>query len=163
LATQDIGKDEVLGRIDDEQYRWRALVDEVGPDRMETPGPMGEWTFKDLAAHLLGWRERTIGRLEAVASGGEAPPTPWPQELDDDDAINDWIHDHYASWSVGDVLRDVDRSYARIREAVRRMSDEDVVTRRLDWLDGQTIAQTDLFGHLHDEHDASIRAWLAAT
>ena len=27
---------------------------------MTEPGPMGEWTFKDLAAHLLGWRERTI-------------------------------------------------------------------------------------------------------
>jgi hypothetical protein len=33
-----------MQHIQDEQAHWRALVDEVGHDRMEQPGPMGEWT-----------------------------------------------------------------------------------------------------------------------
>jgi len=32
---------------------------------MEEPGAMGEWTFKDPASHLTGWREQTIARVEA--------------------------------------------------------------------------------------------------
>ena len=51
----------------EEGLRWSDLVAAIGPDRMEEPGPMGEWTFKDLAAHLTGWRERSIRRLEVVA------------------------------------------------------------------------------------------------
>ena len=39
-----------------ERAVWRELVREVGVDRMNEPGPMGPWSFKDLAAHLLGWR-----------------------------------------------------------------------------------------------------------
>jgi hypothetical protein len=34
---------------------WGDLVAEVGRERMLEPGPMGEWTFKDMAAHLAAW------------------------------------------------------------------------------------------------------------
>ena len=66
-------KADALARIDAERRYWRDLVAEVGEDRMDEPGPMGEWTFKDLAAHLLGWRQRTIARLEAAAAGEREP------------------------------------------------------------------------------------------
>ena len=31
-------------RIVADRTIWRALVEDVGPDRMEVPGPMGDWT-----------------------------------------------------------------------------------------------------------------------
>ena len=71
----------VLDRIEREHEAWRALVEEVGRDRMTEPGPMGEWSFKDLAAHLLGWRQRTVARFEAAAAGREEPKPPWPEDL----------------------------------------------------------------------------------
>ena len=39
----------------------------------------------------------------------------------------------------------------------------DLVTRpdAFPWLDGTALADAELFGHLHDEHEPSIRAWLA--
>lgn len=39
---------------------WRSLAAEVGPRHYTEPGPMGEWSFADMAGHLSGWRERTI-------------------------------------------------------------------------------------------------------
>ena len=88
---------------------------------MTEPGPMGEWTFKDLAAHLLGWRNRTIARLEAAAGRVEKPPAnPWPAELDDDD--DDQRLDPGTQpddRTVRQVLDDVDRSYERPRERRR--------------------------------------------
>ena len=60
-------RDALVADCEREREAWRALVDEVGVDRMTEPGPMGPWSFKDLAAHLLGWRDRTIARLEAAA------------------------------------------------------------------------------------------------
>ena len=49
----------LVAQLKADQQAWRDLVAEVG-DRVAEPGPMGEWTFRDLAAHLMGWRERTL-------------------------------------------------------------------------------------------------------
>ena len=148
----------LIETIDRERRHWADLVTEVG-DRHDEPGPMGEWTFKDLAAHLLGWRERTIARLMAASAGTTPPPAPWPPELDDD-SINAWIHDRHAHRSASDVLHDVDTSYQRLADAIGRMPDSMVADCRFPWLDGKTLVEVDLFGHLHDEHEPSIRAWL---
>lgn len=47
-------KGQALAAIDAERNAWRELVAAVGPGRMDAPGPMGDWTFKDLVAHLTG-------------------------------------------------------------------------------------------------------------
>ena len=152
----------VLERIEVERVLWRGLVEEVGADRMDEPGPMGEWSFKDLASHLLGWRNRSIARYEAAAAGLPEPASPWPPELDDDDEINTWFHERDASRPARDVLDEVDQSYARLAAAIDALPTEMVVERDVfPWLEGASIAEVDLFGHLHDEHEASIREWLA--
>ena len=153
----------IVADIQAERAWWANLVDDVGEDRMTEPGPMGEWTFKDLASHLLAWRERTIARLEAAAAGGEEPPNPWPAELgdDEDDPINAWIHERTRDRPLRDVLNDVDRSYERLANAIAALP-EDLVTRTdaFPWLDGQALADREFFGHLHEEHEPALRAWL---
>ena len=153
---------ELVALCQRERQVWRDLVDEVGVDRMTEPGPMGPWSFKDLAAHLLGWRDRTIDRLGAAADGRETPAPAWPSDLDDDDSINAWIQARSDARSVRDVLDDVDRSYERLANAIAALP-EKLVARRdaFPWLEGESLAETDLFGHLYDEHMPSIRAWLA--
>jgi hypothetical protein len=161
--TETPTRERVVAYIEAERAWWRDLVEEIGEERMTEPGPMGEWTFKDLAAHLLGWRERTIGRLEAAATGRPTPPNPWPAELDgDDDSVNDWIHERSRDRSVREVLSDIDRSYERLANAIAAIP-EDVLKRpgALDWLGDQSLADLDPFSHVHDEHEPSIRAWLA--
>ena len=161
--TGSTSHDRLTAHIEGERAWWRDLVAEIGEERMTEPGPMGEWTFKDLAAHLLGWRERTITRLEAAAAGGPTPPSPWPSELDgDDDRVNDWIQERSRDRPVRDVLDDVDRSYERLAKAIAAIP-EDVLTRpgAFDWLGDQALVDLDPFSHVHDEHEPSIRAWLA--
>jgi hypothetical protein len=41
-------KDGLLAQIENEREQWNRLVTEVGTERMDEPGPMGDWTFKDL-------------------------------------------------------------------------------------------------------------------
>ena len=56
----------------------------------------------------------------------------------------------------------MDLSYARLAKAIAALP-EDLVTRgdAFPWMEGESLAETDLFGHLHDEHMPSIRAWIA--
>ncbi|HEX8036254.1 MAG TPA: maleylpyruvate isomerase N-terminal domain-containing protein [Ktedonobacterales bacterium] len=160
MGSATTGKDGLLARIRAEHESWRALLAEIGEERMEEPGPMGDWTFKDLVAHLGGWRERTIRRLEA--GPGQEPPTPWPSNLTDDDEINAWIYEQNRVRALRDVLADYDAHFGRLAAAIAALPDEDVTTPgRFEWMEGGALAEADLFGHLHEEHEPSIRAWLA--
>ena len=155
-------KEALLARIQDERAFWHALLAEIGEARMEQPGPMGEWTFKDLAGHLTGWRERTIARLEAAARGQEAPPAPWPAHLETDDDINGWIYQQNRDRPLRDVLSDADGSYERLAAALAALPETDLTTPgRFAWMGGRPLAEGDFFGHLHEEHEPSLRAWLS--
>ncbi len=155
-------KDNLLAQIRTEHASWRALLEEIGEERMEQPGPMGDWSFKDLVAHMSGWRERTIRRLEAGADGGE-PPTLWPSTLTDDDEVTPWIYEQNRDRPLHDVLEDADASFGRLAVAIAALPDADVATPgRFEWMEGRALAEANFFEHLYDEHMPSIRAWLAA-
>ena len=160
----DAGAAEALAtRVRAEQAAWRDLVAEVGEDRMTEPGPMGEWSFRDLVVHLLGWRDRTIRRLEAVAERQPDPPEAWPADLPDDDAVNDWIQAQGDGRSTAELLATADASYDRLAAALAAIPDETLEDPNgIAWLDGEAAADVDWLSHLHEEHDASIRAWLEA-
>ncbi|HEX5014809.1 MAG TPA: maleylpyruvate isomerase N-terminal domain-containing protein [Candidatus Limnocylindrales bacterium] len=155
-------KAEQIAALREDQRFWRTLAAEVGPDRYADPGPMGEWTFGDLAGHLLGWRNRTIRRLEAVAAGEPEPANPWPADLDDDDVINDWIHEQHAGRPPEQLVADYDASYDRLIAALESipestLSDPDAFP----WA-GAALSSVTFTDHLHDEHVPAVRAWLDA-
>jgi uncharacterized protein (TIGR03083 family) len=157
-------KAEQLAAIRADQQFWRDLAAEVGSDRYGEPGPMGEWTFGDMAAHLLGWRNRTIARLEAYARGDPEPSNPWPAALDEledgDDAINDWIQDQQAGRAPEQSVADYDASYDRLASAIESLPDAKLTDlTALSWTEGPLV-EVDFTDHLHDEHVPSVRAWL---
>jgi hypothetical protein len=153
---------EAAARIRADRQAWRDVVAAVGAERFDEAGPMGEWSFGDLAGHLLGWRERTIGRLEAAARGEPDPPTPWPAELDDDDAINDWIHERDRGRSAQELVDGYDGSFERLAAAVEALPSELIDSpTALAFTEGTPVSEVDFTGHFHDEHEPSVREWLA--
>lgn len=154
-------REDLVNDIKREHAVWRALVTEVGEDRMEQPGPMGDWTFKDLTAHLEFWNERTIAQVR-----GSAPPA-WPAalgtegEIEDWDEINAWIYEQHRDRPLADVLAAMDRQYERFVEMIEQLPDETLLTPgHFDWMGDRALVEAQFFGHLHEEHMPSIRAWL---
>src|SRR5688500_15347976 len=97
-------REEQAELIKADQQFWRDLAAEVGPDRYDEPGTIGEWTFGELAGHLLGWRNRTIGRLEAAARG-EPDPIPFEPDTDaEDDAENVAIRESHAGRPAAELV-----------------------------------------------------------
>lgn len=163
------GKADWLERIERAQGTWEAIVAEVGEASMDRPGAMGDWTFKDVAAHLNGWRIRTVDRLEAAARDEAPPPFPWPAGLDDEtdeglEAINRWFYEENRDRPAAEILAESREQFRRMRAAVEAISEEDLVTAgRFPWLDGHPLSAVLVgsFEHLHEEHEPAIRAWLA--
>ena len=132
---------------------------------MNEPGPMGEWTFKDLAAHLAAWRNYRIPMIEAVARHEPLPAPPWPPDLaeDDYDAINAWFQKRDAARSLDDLLADYDGSFERLAAAIEALPEEVAEDPNgLPWTDGDAAVDIDFTDHLHGEHAPSVRAWLDA-
>jgi len=157
---------EQIAAIRADQQFWRDLAAEVGPDRYTEPGPMGEWSFGDMAGHLVGWRNRTLARLEAFSRGEPDPPNPWPPELDDNDdddaAINTWIHNHQGGRSPAQLVGDYDASYDRLVAILETMPDDKLTDPdAIPWVEA-ALVDVDFTDHLHDEHVPSVRAWLDA-
>ena len=143
----------------DQQF-WRDLVAEVRPARFADPGPMGDWTFADMAGHLLAWRNRSIARLEALGRGEPEPAPPWPPELDDDGLINDWFRSQDAGRAPEQLVADYDASYDRLIAAIESvpvamLADPDAFP----WIGGP-LPDADFTSHLHEEHVPAVRAWL---
>jgi len=150
-------------RIRADHRFWRDLVAEVGRERMDEPGPMGEWTFKDLTAHLAAWRNTRLPMLEALARGEPLPGPPWPDGMTDDDEINAWFQDRDSTRSLDDILDSYDQSFERLAAVIEAMP-EDLARNpnAMPWAPGYVIVDTDFTEHLHEEHLPSIRAWLDA-
>ena len=152
-------------RLRVDQALWRSLVAAAPRERMEEPGTIGAWSFKEVAAHLAAWRNTRIPMIQAVANGEPIPATPWPSDMEGDyDAINAWFADRDRGRSLDDVLDDYDRSFDRMAAAIESLP-EDVAEdpNGLPWTEGTSAVDLDLTEHLHEEHLADIRAWIEAT
>lgn len=172
MSTETIDRAAVLARIEQERAWWSELLDEIGEERMELPGAAGDWTFKDVVAHLSAWRRRTIVVLEALRTGEEPPPNEWPSEFDtiedEDEAtekINRWFYERDRVRSLDDILAEARGQYVAIRDIFAALPDEDLDDpARNPWESGKSLADSvmsgELFGHLHEEHEAAIRVWL---
>jgi len=140
----------------------------AGLDRMEQPGSFGLWTFKDLIAHLTGWREVTARRLEAGLTGDQLT-FPWPGHLKegvDTDAINDWFYETNRDKPVEEVLAESRDTFDRVEDALRRLSDDDLfMSGRFSWLNwtdeglGPAVIRG-TWNHYYVEHEPDIRTWL---
>jgi hypothetical protein len=57
--TEPRSKAALLELIERERGLWDDMVAEIGEDRIFLPGATGEWNFKEVVAHLNGWRINT--------------------------------------------------------------------------------------------------------
>lgn len=172
MATTNPSKGEILSAVERERAGWETLLADVGERRMTEPGAVGDWTFKDLVAHLNGWRSRKLARLEAAAWDRPEPAAPWSADLNEDadedtDAINVWIYEQNRDRLLGDVIQESREQYARLAEIVQMLPDAALTDpNRFAWAEGQAIGPAiidgSFFGHWHDEHEPDVRAWLAA-
>jgi hypothetical protein len=77
-------KQGILDKIKRESEVWEKFLGEVGEERMEQPGATGDWTFKDVVAHLSAWRAAGISKLEAVKRDQTPASTFWPAGWDEE-------------------------------------------------------------------------------
>jgi hypothetical protein len=164
-----MNKPELLNWLQDEYQQWEALLDQIGPERMDQPGVNGVWSMKDIVAHLTGWNRSLVARLRAAQRGEPEPPPPWPAHLQTEDEINAWIYESNCGRSVREVLDESRQVFQQLLNVIEGLP-EDVQIEQVHkggrvyhpvWLDGQRFPPGEFFDHFHDDHEPDVRAWLA--
>lgn len=164
-----MNKSELLTWLKEEYRQWESLLDEIGPARLDEPGVNGDWSMKDLIAHMTYWQPRATTRLQAAQRGEPEPPPPWPAPLQSDDEINAWIYETYHNRSVNEVLEDTQQIFQQFLAVIESLPDDVRVEEvrhndrayYLVWVGDKRFPAGEFFDHFHDDHEPDVRAWLA--
>ena len=156
-------REQLLETMKTTQTDWQALLTEVGEARMTVAGVTGDWSVKDVIAHLTAWEKRTVARLTAVREGGVPQPAPWPPNLSEE-KINAWIYEANRDRTLHDLLEDSRRVQDQIMKQLQSITNEELNSPgRFSWLDGNALAEYipgNTYEH-YQEHGELIRKWLA--
>ncbi len=159
--TSTTSKAQLLNDLRAEQAGWEALLNDIGEEHMTQPGVAGEWSIKDIVAHLTGWRKRTVARFQAALHDEPLPPPLWPAHLQTDDEINAWIYAANKDRSLSEVLQESRAVFEQLVATLAAFPEADLLDpKRFGWLEGEPLTGAMLFGHFHEEHEPDMRAWL---
>ena len=118
-----MNKSELLDWLEEKYQEWKALLDQIGPARMEQPGVNGDWSMKDIVAHLTGWNRWLVIRFQAAARGEAEPLPPWPAQLREDDEINAWIYESNRNRSLEEILDETHQVHHQLLKVIEGLPD----------------------------------------
>ncbi len=156
-----VNKAQLLDELKDENARWESLLDDIGEAHMTQPGVAGEWSIKDIVAHLTVWRRRTVARFQAVLRHESSFAPPWPPHLQTDDEINAWIYAANRDRPLSDVLQESRAVFQQLIDTFSAFPEAALLDpQRFGWMEADAPTGAVFFAHFHEEHEPDMRAWL---
>lgn len=155
-------KSELRSWLVKQDRQWQDLLEEIGPQRMDLPGVMGEWSFKDMVAHLNDWQAWSIARMRAAQNGDPKPAPPWPESFTEDDEVNGWIYEANRKRPSAEVLDITQQNFDDLLDFVDSLNDDAAIEPEghVVQLGDERFSTSEFFDHFHDDHEADVLRWL---
>ena len=142
----------LLARLD---RAWQDLVGSYATlteAPLTEPGVTGDWSVRDIVAHVSTWEQEALTHVPQIAAGERAPR--YSTTYGAIDAFNALRTEQKRTLSLAAVLAQRDEIHGEVVELVRRLPEEQIATetrcrRRL---------RLDTYGH-YAVHARAIRAW----
>lgn len=152
---------ELLDLVEETFGSWMQLLESVPGNRFEQAGVSGDWSLKDIIAHMTWHEEQMVEAMEAhVLVGSE-----WWQLPTDE--RNAHIYEEYKSAPLQDVLDDATATHQQLIHWIGTLANEDLnepgrfEEMPPDWLFGDILSQNT---YLHyGDHAASVARWLSGS
>lgn len=145
----------LLTRLDATWTAFQASYAGLPEARLTEPGVTGEWSVKDIMAHVTTWEEESLAHLPVILAGGRPPRYVSYGGLD---AFNALMSERTRDLPLVEILRQQDETHGRLLAFVQAMP--------ADQLAGDSRARRrlrlDTYGH-YPLHTAAIQAWRART
>lgn len=154
----------LAGILRTERTAWNALLAQVGPDRMDIAGVEGDWSVKDLVAHLTWYEQAVVEGARGVLNTGKfSRRRPEGVSLDGQNAR---IAAESRARPADEVLAEAGAVFAELL-AIIAACPQDILNdpRRLglpgDMVPWMGVANNS-YAH-YRAHEPALRAWLART
>ena len=153
-------KADLLAAADRERAKLDALLAELTPEAMVVPGVVGEWSVKDVLAHLCEWEGMALGWYR-VGVMGEVPEVPAPgYKWNQTPQLNRAIYEKHRDKGLEAVVDWLRSSREAMRGVIESLSDEELFTPgRFAWTRKNTLGT--YFVSATSSHDVWARTRIA--
>ena len=139
-------KRELLEKDDRGWAAFRKVLDGLSPEQMAEPGYNGDWSVKDLMAHVASWFAEAAMMLEQMRMGT------YSRERLDVDGLNSQWFETWRDKDLSTVKTELMAARARMLEEWDRLPDVDDEARR--WFYESTAEH-------YEEHMPRLREWVS--
>ena len=152
-------KRHILAALREELAAWESLLASTSEAQLVAPRAPSGWSLKDELAHLSGWQQRTVARLEAAQADREPVFPAWPADLDPEAEgttaqINDWLYQTSRDLPWLEVYTRWRATFERVLELSESLSERDLLdSSRFAWLGEHALVDylIGTYDH-HQEH-----------
>jgi len=162
----EINKAKLLEWIQTGYTAFKALAAELATEQLTQPAVIGEWSLKDILAHILVHEQRMIHWLRERLHG-KVPAVFQPYALPDDelDKLNEQIFQENRYRSLEEILHALDETYLDVLHLMETTAEEDLFDAKSHHLLGgeplwEAIAANTCWHY--EEHSQDIRKWQIA-
>lgn len=157
-------KAKLLELLCSKRAEWDAVIAQVPQERMTEPGAAGDWSVKDIVAHLTYHERWYADRMHEVLRGEAYKPAEldmmhWEQR-------NPIIYERYKDQPLEVVLSDSRQAFDRLIEGVQAHSEAFLTEpQTFEGAPGPVIIWQMLRGDVYEhygQHIPSVTEWLAA-
>lgn len=158
-------KDEILATFNQTRVEFLKAIEGLSEDALVEPGVLGEWSVKDIMAHISMWEAELVKMLWELRQGNK------PSRVDlvngkSVDQINEEWHQEQKDRPLERIFADFHAVRTQTIRQIQGFTDRELSEpRHYPWLKGHALEAWiagDGFDH-EAEHTAEIKSWRAGT
>ena len=161
-----MNKEELLDALDESRDSLLDLIEDLPDEAYLEPGVIGEWTLKDVLAHLVAWEAELVKFLWQVKQGSRPTSAQMntPPDSEARQARNEKWRSENANRPLERIWDDLEAVRKQTQRRLEPFNDQDLSDpTRFPWAKGKPLwawVAENSFEH-ENEHRAQIAAWLA--
>jgi hypothetical protein len=134
-------KDQLIADIHTERRRLEKNLSALTSEEMMLPGVTGEWSVKDILAHLVAWERLFLDWYRAGTQGGSPEIKPVGMSQRAIDALNQQIYQQNHGQSLDSIFAEFHLSFQQVTATIEKIPEEDMFTSgRFGWTGKLTLA-----------------------
>lgn len=146
-----MNRQQLLDRLDTAWQTFTGSYAGLSDARLTEPGVTGDWSVKDIIAHVITWEEEALTYLPVIAAGGGTPRYAAAGGID---AFNAHMTERKRGLSLAEVLARQEDTHRRLIAYIQSVPD-DLFTRETRF---RRRLRLDTYSH-YPLHAAAIRQW----
>src|SRR5437763_16848397 len=114
-------KQQLLKRLEKAWVAIRESYAGLSESQMTEPGVTGNWSVKDILAHVTTWEEEALKYLPLIITGGKPPRY---IQYGGIDAFNAQMTEQKRGLALSDILKQLDETHRRRLDYIRSVPEE---------------------------------------